>query len=251
MRRAFSRCRTSSRCSVVGLDVNVVGGFGALSLCLSCHRASSCRRASSRHSIVVFVVVVVVVVVIGLDVDVVGGFEASSTSFVLPPRLLPPLHCCRRHCLHPCHNCHCHRLCRHRHRPPCHRSCRRCHCRRRWRRCWHLSSSSLLSCHHRCRCCRRNCVWLIVVFAVAPHLLPPSPLPIASTTTQCRCLVILCCIAPADTSLIALPPLLLRLFRAGWLLHCQHVAINKTTQHMTWKKTIKSCNVGNMLAMMS
>jgi hypothetical protein len=59
----------------------------------------SCRRASSRHSIVISVVVDVVVV--GLDVDVIGGFNASAKPFVLPPRLLPPLHC-------GCHHCHRH-----------------------------------------------------------------------------------------------------------------------------------------------
>ncbi len=43
------------------------------------HRAFSCRRASSRCSVV------------GLDVNVFGGLDALSSLFVVPPRLLPPL----------------------------------------------------------------------------------------------------------------------------------------------------------------
>jgi hypothetical protein len=78
-------------------------------------------------------------------------------------------------------------------------------------------------------------------------LLPP-PLPMASATSQCRCLVILCCIAAADTSFIALPPLLLHLSRAGWLLHCQHVGNQGLDMTYDVKKNIKSCNVSNMAA---
>ncbi len=63
-----------------------------------------CRRASSFRPIVVYIVVDIVIV--GLDVDVVGGFNASSKPFVLPPHLLPPLCCCRRHCCH-CGHHHC------------------------------------------------------------------------------------------------------------------------------------------------
>ncbi len=37
----------------------------------------------------------------GLDVNIIGGFDASSKPFVTPPRLLPPLRRC-------CHHCHCH-----------------------------------------------------------------------------------------------------------------------------------------------
>ncbi len=144
-------------------------------LCLSCH------RASSRCSIVISIVVEVVI--IGLDVDVIGGFNVSSKLFILPLRLLPPLcrhcHCCchcghhrRHHSLFRRRRCCCRTPCRSRRRcRPCHRYCR-------------LSSSSLLlSHHHHCRCCRRHCIWLIVTFAVDLHLSPLSPLPIASTTT--------------------------------------------------------------------
>jgi hypothetical protein len=184
---------------------------------------SSCRRASSHRSIVVSVVVNVVVV--SLDVDVVGGFNALSKPFVPPPCLLPPLRrCC--HCCCPCHRhrrrhplfcCRC-RHCRHRF---C--SCCRCRCRLS-RRCHrHSSSSLLLSRHHCCRRCCRHRVWLIVIFAVDLHLSPPSPLPFPFATTRCRYLVVLCCIAAADTSLIALPPLLPCLSHASWLLNCRHV----------------------------
>jgi hypothetical protein len=78
---------------------------------MHCHLCLSCHRTSSRRSIVVCIVVDVVVV--GLDVNVVGGFNASSKPFVPPPRLLPPL---RRHC---CHSCHC-----------CHHRCHHCLCHR-------------------------------------------------------------------------------------------------------------------------
>jgi hypothetical protein len=61
---------------------------------------------------------------------------------------------------------------------------------------------------------------MIVIFVVELHLLLPSPLPIASATTQCRCLIVLYCIAAAETSLIALPPLTLCLYRTSWLLNC-------------------------------
>ncbi len=71
-------------------------------LCLSCRRASSCR------SIVISVVVDVVIV--GLDINVIGGFDASAKPFVPPPHLLPSLH--RR-----CHRCRCCRYHRHCHSP--------------------------------------------------------------------------------------------------------------------------------------
>ncbi len=184
-------------------------------LCLLCH------RASSRRSIVISVIVNVVVV--SLDINVIGGFDALSKPFILPPHLLPPL--CR--CFH---RCCCHRYHRHhhslfRHRCYCRRTRRRSRCRHRpCHRRPRLSSLSLsLSRHHCCRRCHHHRVCLIVTFAVNLHLLPPSPLPIASATTQCRYLVVLCCIPAADTSLIALPPLLSCLSCASWLLNCQHV----------------------------
>ena len=65
----------------------IVGGINAsTSLLFVMRRAFSCRRASSRCSVV------------GLDVNEFGGLDASSSLFVVPPRLLPPLHChqCRR-----------------------------------------------------------------------------------------------------------------------------------------------------------
>jgi hypothetical protein len=176
----------------------------------------SCRRTSSRRSIVISVVIDVVVV--GLDVDVIGGFDASAKPFVPPPCLLPPLH-------PRCHRCRHRRYHRRHHSLFCrrcltHRTRCRCCCRHRCR----LSSLSLsLSRHNCCRRCRRHRVWLIVTFAVNLHLSPPSPLPVASATTQCHYLVFLCCIAAAHTSLIALPPLLLCLSRASWLLNCRHV----------------------------
>ncbi len=60
----------------------VVGGINALTSSLFVtRRAFSCCRASSRCSVV------------GLDVNVFGGLDASLYLFVVPPRLLPPLHC--------------------------------------------------------------------------------------------------------------------------------------------------------------
>ncbi len=60
----------------------VIGGIDALTLSSFVTRhAFSCRRASSRCSVV------------GLDVNVFGSLGASSSLFVVPPRLLPPLHC--------------------------------------------------------------------------------------------------------------------------------------------------------------
>jgi hypothetical protein len=166
-------------------------------------RAFSLRRASYRCSVV------------GLDVNVFGGFDALSSLFVLR----------RRHHLFRRRR---HRGRRRRRRRSCRRrSCRRSRCRRhrrRRRRRRRSSSSSSLSRHHRCRQCCRHRVWLIVIFAVDLHLSPPSPLPIASATTQCRYLIVLCCIAAAETSLIALPPLSSCLYRASWLLNCRHVS---------------------------
>jgi hypothetical protein len=156
----------------------VVGGIEA-----SSSLSFFTRRASSRCSVV------------GLEVNVFGGFDVSPSLFVVR----------RRH----------HSFRRRR------RRCRRRRCRRRHRR---SSSSSSLSRHHCCRRCCRQRVWLIVIFAVDLHLSPSSPLPIASATTQCRYLVVLCCIAAAETSLIALPPLSSCLSRASWLLNCRHVS---------------------------
>ncbi len=63
----------------------VVGGINASMLLLFVtHRTFSCRRASSRCSIV------------GLDVNVFGGLDALSSLFVVPPCLLLPLHCHQR-----------------------------------------------------------------------------------------------------------------------------------------------------------
>jgi hypothetical protein len=177
----------------------------------------SFRRASSRRSIVISVVVDVVVA--GLDVNVIGGFDPLLKPFVPPPHLLPPLHrrchrCRRRHYHRPRHSL----FHRHRHHSPTSRRSRhrRCPCHHR---CCSSSSSLSLSHHHRCRCCHRHRIWLIVTFAVDLHLSPPSPLPITSATTQYRYLVVLCCIAAANTSLIALPPLSSCLSRASWLLN--------------------------------
>jgi hypothetical protein len=68
----------------------VIGGINALtSSSFVTRRTFSCHRASSRCSVV------------GLNANVFGSLDASSSLFVLPPRLLPPLHChqrCRRHC---------------------------------------------------------------------------------------------------------------------------------------------------------
>ncbi len=65
----------------------VVGGIDAsTSSSFVTRLAFSCRRASSRCS------------VIGLDVNVFGGLDELSTLFVVPPRLLPPLHCHQRLC---------------------------------------------------------------------------------------------------------------------------------------------------------
>jgi hypothetical protein len=68
----------------------VIGGIEAsTSSSFIMRRAFSCHRASSRCSVV------------GLDVNVFGGLDASSSLFVVPPRLLTPLHCHqhrRRHC---------------------------------------------------------------------------------------------------------------------------------------------------------
>ncbi len=64
----------------------VVGGIDAsMSLSFVMRCAFSCHRASSFCSI------------IGLDVNVFGSLDASSSFFVVPPRLLPPLHCHQRH----------------------------------------------------------------------------------------------------------------------------------------------------------
>jgi hypothetical protein len=171
----------------------VVGDIDAsLSLLFVTRRAFFLCRASYRCSVV------------GLDVNIFGGLDALSPLFVVR---------CRHHLC-----CRCHRRRRSCRRRPCRHRCR---CRRRRHR---SSSSSSLSRHHRClRCCRHR-VWLIVIFAVELHLLLPSPLPIASATTQCRYLIVLCCIAAAETSLIALPPLSSCLYRASWLLNCRHVS---------------------------
>jgi hypothetical protein len=65
----------------------VVGGIDASSLLsFITRRAFSHCRASSCCSVV------------GLDVNVFGGFDALSTLFVVLPRLLPPFHCCLRCC---------------------------------------------------------------------------------------------------------------------------------------------------------
>jgi hypothetical protein len=70
----------------------VVGGIDALTSSLFVTRcAFSCHRASSRCS------------VIGLDVNVIGGLDASSSLFAMPPHLLPPLHCHQ----HRCRRCRC------------------------------------------------------------------------------------------------------------------------------------------------
>jgi hypothetical protein len=64
----------------------VVGGINASTLLsFVTRRAFSCCHASSRCSIV------------GLDVNLFGGLDASLSLFVVPPRLLPPLHCHQRH----------------------------------------------------------------------------------------------------------------------------------------------------------
>jgi hypothetical protein len=64
----------------------VVGGIiTSMLLSFVTRRAFSCRRASSRCSIV------------GLDVNVFGGLDKSLPLFVMPPRLLPPLHCHQHH----------------------------------------------------------------------------------------------------------------------------------------------------------
>jgi hypothetical protein len=60
--------------------VGVIDASSSSSLFIT-RRAFSRRLASSRCSVV------------GLDVNVVGDFDASSSLFVVPPRLLPPLHC--------------------------------------------------------------------------------------------------------------------------------------------------------------
>jgi hypothetical protein len=67
----------------------VVGGINALTLSsfVMC-RAFSCRCASSRCSVV------------GLNVYVFGRLDTLSSLFVVPPRLLLPLHCHQRHCQH-------------------------------------------------------------------------------------------------------------------------------------------------------
>jgi hypothetical protein len=128
-------------------------------------RAFSLRHASYRCSVV------------GLDVNVFGGFNASLSLFIVRRRL----HLFHRRCRPRRRHRHCscrRRSCRRRH---CRR--RHCHCRRRCRR---SSLSSLLSRHHHCHRCCCHRVWLIVIFAVKLHLLPPSPLPNASATTQCH-----------------------------------------------------------------
>jgi hypothetical protein len=131
MRRVFSCRHASSCCSVVGLDINIVGGFDAL---LSLFVVLLCLLLQLRllpllHCIFVIVVIVFVIP----DVDIVGGFNSSSTLFVPPPCLLPLLRC---HCPRCCHRCH-HRRCHH-----CHHCCG-CHCH--------------CHCHHHhhcsCRCC--------------------------------------------------------------------------------------------------
>ncbi len=70
----------------------VVGGIDeSTSSSFITRRAFSCRRASSRCSIV------------GLDVNVFGSLDALLSLFVVLPRLLPPLHC------HQCCHQRCHR----------------------------------------------------------------------------------------------------------------------------------------------
>jgi hypothetical protein len=65
----------------------IVGDINALTLSLFVtRRAFSCRRASSRCSIV------------GLDVNVFGVLKALSSLFVVPPQLLLPLHSYQRRC---------------------------------------------------------------------------------------------------------------------------------------------------------
>ncbi len=60
----------------------VVGGIDASTLSLFVtRRAFSCRRASSRCSVV------------GLDVNVFGGLDTLSSLFVVSPCLLSLLHC--------------------------------------------------------------------------------------------------------------------------------------------------------------
>ncbi len=186
--RAFSCCRASSRCSDVGLDVNVFGGLDA-SLSLSC------RRASSRRSIVISIVVNVVIV--GLDVDVIRGFDESSKLFDPPPRLLPLLcrcchRCCRRRYHHCCHSlfcrrrcCHCTRRCSRRCRRPCHR-----HRRSVFIVVVAVPSSSLLSlsssmCLADCYICRQHASVAAITFA---HPLRHHPM-----LLSCRSLLHRCC----------------------------------------------------------
>ena len=65
----------------------VVGGINASTLWLFVtRRAFSCRRTSSRCSIV------------GLDVNVFGGLDELLSLFVVLPCLLLPLHCHQRCC---------------------------------------------------------------------------------------------------------------------------------------------------------
>ncbi len=65
----------------------VVGGINALtSLSFATRRTFSCCRTSSRCSVV------------DLNVNVFGGLDTSSSLFVVPPRLLLPLHCHQRCC---------------------------------------------------------------------------------------------------------------------------------------------------------
>ncbi len=62
-----------------------VGGIDASTLLLFVMRRTfSCHRDSSRCSIV------------GLDINVFGGLDASLSLIVVPPCLLPPLHCHQR-----------------------------------------------------------------------------------------------------------------------------------------------------------
>jgi hypothetical protein len=163
----------------------------------------SLHRASYRCSVV------------SLDVNVFGGLDALLSLFVMR---------CHHHLFHCCPCCGC--CCRHRHCSCCRCSSHRhhCHCHHCHRCCHCLSSFLSLSRHHCCCRCCCHCVRLIVIFAVNLHLSPLSPLPITSATTQCHYLIILCCIAAAKTSLIALPPLLSCLYHASWLLNCRHVS---------------------------